>query len=223
MNRKNILKKLQEDYLKFKGKLGDKKKNRKPSGKNIYKYLFLTLLAVNLFVGGFLAIKVFAPWSQPTISDESGVDHELEVATRVAQIGMTSSELNHVINYYLQKNYKPSNYKLAVTDKITLSGSYQFFFAKFPLTMTFVPQVLDNGNIELDVDSLTAGSLNLPKDKALSYVKESYKFPNFIVVSPSKEKITIDLASLALDDDLLVEADQIDLKNEKIIFNLLQK
>ncbi|WEV45625.1 YpmS family protein [Streptococcaceae bacterium ESL0687] len=223
MENKNIRKISKEKYLLLKKKKADKKSSPKAKSRNVWKYFFIVLLGLNLAGGGFLALKVFAPWSQPTITMENEGDHDLEVASRVAKVEMTSSELNHVVNYYLEKNYKSKNYNLNIADKITLTGSYQFFFAKFPLTITFVPQVLDNGNVELVVDSLTAGSLNLPKEKALTYIKESYKFPNFIVVNPSKEKITIDLSNLSLDDGFIVEASQIDLKNEKIVFDLLQK
>lgn len=190
---------------------------------NWWKYLFIALLAINIIFIGSIAGKIFVGYNS-NVNPKIEENHELDVANKVAKIEMTSSQVNSLVNSYL-KDFQTSNmtYNFYLGDVATFTGTYKFLFMNIPLSITFTPLAMDNGDIELKVEKISAGNINLPKDKALDYIKSTYDFPSFVSINGQKEKATIALSQIELPNNLLVEVDQIDLKNEKLAFNLLQK
>ncbi|URZ86732.1 YpmS family protein [Floricoccus penangensis] len=190
---------------------------------NCWKYLFIALLTINIIFVGTIAGKIFMGYNS-NVNPKIEEKHELDVANKVAKIEMTSSQVNNLVNSYL-KDFQTSKmkYNFYLGDVATFTGTYKFLFMNIPLSITFTPLAMDNGDIELKVENISAGSINLPKDKALDYIKSTYDFPSFVSINGQKEKVTIALPQMELPNNFLVEVDQIDLKNEKLSFNLLQK
>lgn len=190
---------------------------------NWWKYLFIALLTINIIFIGSIAGKIFVGYNS-NVNPKIEEKHELDIANKVAKIEMTTSQVNNLVNSYL-KDFQTSKmtYNFYLGDVATFTGTYKFLFMNIPLSITFTPLSMDNGNIELKVEKISAGNINLPKDKALDYIKSTYDFPSFVSINGQEEKVTIALSQMELPNNFFVEVDQIDLKNEKLAFNLLQK
>ncbi|MDG6110786.1 YpmS family protein [Lactococcus formosensis] len=187
--------------------------------KTIWKWLFLALLAINLGTFAFISSRVFNVRDQQSLGQVS----KLTETTEVAKITTDRSQLNQLINTYLQ-DFQTSemSYKFYLSNsQAVLEASYQLFGQKIPLYIYFEPLALNDGSVALQVKNVSAGTLNLPTSAVLAYVKSSIKLPNFVEVLPTKDQVILHLPQLALADNLYLKANQLDLVSGNFTFNLM--
>ncbi|BDM75363.1 YpmS family protein [Lactococcus garvieae] len=189
--------------------------------KTIWKWLFLTLLAINLGSLAFISSRVF------DVRDQGHLDQvsKPKEATEVAKITTRRDQLNQLINTYLQ-DFQTSDmsYKFYLSDsQAVLEASYQLFGQKIPLYIYFEPLALTDGSVALQVKNVSAGTLNLPTSAVLAYVKSSIKLPGFVEVLPTKDQVILHLPQLTLADNLYLKANQLDLVSGNFTFNLMMQ
>ena len=199
----------------------NKKRNReKTARKTIWKWLFLLLLAINIGGAAFIASRILTPRDQTALNSVKPAAEDKKVAT----VNTSTEQLNQLINRYLAAyQSKDMNYRFYLSNQAVLEASYKLFGQTVPLYIYFEPLALSDGSVSLQVQSVSAGSLNLPTATILDYVKESVKLPDFVQVESAKNQIVINLPKLVLADNLYVKANQIDLANGKYTFDLMLK
>lgn len=186
--------------------------------KIIWKWLFLALLAVNLGGLAFVSSRIFSLRDQERITSIKPAPE----ATEVGKISSNRDQLNQLINTYLEAfQTSDMSYKFYLSNQAVLEASYQLFGQKIPLYIYFEPLALNDGSVALQVKNVSAGTLNLPTQAVLAYIKSSMQLPKFVEVSPTKEQIVVHLPQFRLADKFYLKAEQLDLINGNFTFNLM--
>lgn len=187
--------------------------------KHIWKILFLLLLAINLAGIAFVAVRVLMPRDQTTLSQVAADKN----AVKVGQITTNTDQLNQLINGYLEQyQSRDMSFKFYMSQQAVLEANYKLFGQTVPFYVYFEPLALEDGSVSLSVKSVSAGSLSLPTDAILSYIKGSLKLPKFVEVQADKNQIVVHLPQAA-SHNIFVKANQIDLANGKFVFDLMKK
>lgn len=195
------------------------KKSNKSKRNPIWKWLFLVLLAINLAGLLFVTVRVLTPRDQAVLTQ----DFTSKTDQKVAQITSSLTELNPLINRYLEDFQTPDmSYKFYISDQAAvLEASYQLFGAKIPFYVYFEPLALPNGAISLSVKSISAGSLNLPTSAVLDLMA-SYHLPNFVQVDSKNAQVIVNLPKIELTSKLYLKVNQIDLTKGNFVFDLMK-
>ncbi|MGT2965155.1 YpmS family protein [Streptococcus acidominimus] len=196
---------------------------QKKSGKiNRWKWGFLALLAALLAFCLIIVERVSSPREDTTtavLSTNSSSDEKLGTF-------MTSKEqLNSMLATYL-KDYQTDtfSYKVTATNQFLLfEGTYNIWGLDIPLYVYFQPNKLNDGSVLLTVSEISAGTLSLPKEEILSYIKKQSQLPAFVKIDASKATVTIQLTEVENAQKIYVKANTIDLYNNQLIFDIYRK
>lgn len=185
-----------------------------------WKVAFISLLIINILVAGLAIVLVLLPKHSNLLrlSQEEADDRQ-----RVSfNIRSDKEDLNKLVEYYLEKETKrPLNYEVTLTDRVELRGEMTVFERDIPLTMTFIPQVQENGDVNLKQDSMSIGRLQVPVSMVLKYVGDNYPLPSWVSILPDEQSIYVSLQELELRSDAKVEFTKFDLEKDDIEFRLL--
>lgn len=189
--------------------------------KNKYwKYICLLLLAFNIAVVAVIGFRITRHREQNVLDKVSVV----KGVNKIADISTNAEQLNIVINKYLSEfQGNTLTYKFYLSDKAVLEGSYKLFGTEIPLYVYFEPYALNDGSINLQVTSISIGTLSLPAKTALSYIKGAYKLPKFVNINADKQEVLIDLPQIAIGKDTFLQAGKLDIKSDQFVFHLMQK
>ncbi|WP_078380299.1 YpmS family protein [Sutcliffiella halmapala] len=183
-----------------------------------WKIAFLSLLIVNILIAGIAIILVLLP-NHPKMMLSQNDDDRARVAFNIRS---DKNDLNDLIRYYLEKETKrPLNYEVLLTDRVELRGEMTVFERDIPLTMTFIPEVQENGDVNLKQDSMSIGRLQVPVAMVLKYVGDNYPLPSWVRIVPSDQSIYVSLEELELQSDAKVEFTKFNLETDDIEFKLL--
>lgn len=192
---------------------------QKTSGKfNIWKWLFLALLALLLATGIVLYTRVTTQredTSQITsITSDEG--------TKIGSFTTTRDQLNETIAIYLEEyQTKGLTYKVyANNQQILFEGTYEVLGAEIPLYIYFQPSKLEDGSVLLTISEISAGTLSLTASAALSFVGNSISLPDFVTLDAEAGTVTVELTAIDNSQGIYVKANTIDLYNDQIIFDI---
>ncbi|MBO1306778.1 YpmS family protein [Enterococcus sp. 669A] len=186
---------------------------------NGWKIAFLVLVGLLLGSGVFLATRVLStretnlpPSSETTVPEGSPV----------LTMNMDKKKLNTVMEYFLTEFQKDSDikYEFYLENQALLKGQFSLLGADINFYLYFDPYVMDNGNVQLRARDLSIGTLNLPVSEVMSMIVRSYKFPEWVEVSPKDQTIELKLDQFKLQNGMFIRADHIDLIGDDIQFGL---
>ncbi|WP_417900143.1 YpmS family protein [Bacillus haimaensis] len=185
-----------------------------------WRVAFFSLLIINILIAGLAIVLVLLPKHSNLLrlSEEEADDRQ-----RVSfNIRSDKEDLNKLVEYYLEQETKrPLNYEVRLTDRVELRGEMTVFERDIPLTMTFIPQVQENGDVNLKQDSMSIGRLQVPVSMVLKYVGDNYPLPSWVSILPDEQSIYVSLQELELRSDAKVEFTKFDLEKDDIEFKLL--
>lgn len=196
----------------------------KPTGPriNLWKWLFLLLLAANLAFIAVLANRLIdkRETDLPQVVKANSAEGLL-----IGRFETNRDQLNQTLTTYLKPyQTKQLSYQVIVGNStILFEGNYRLLGYDVPLYIYLTPHKLEDGQVQLLVTDFSVGTLSLPTADVLRYVRASYKLPNFVSISPNEGSILIDLTKLDNKAGFYAKATQIDLLNDQISFNLYQK
>ncbi|MEH7109466.1 YpmS family protein [Bacillus sp. JJ1764] len=187
--------------------------------KNKWKMSFLILMVINLLTAIILFSLIVSPASSPDIPAKKGSNRDY-VSFHVKS---NKYDLNRLINHYLEQEVEdsPIDYRVVLNDEVELYGILPVFSDKINMKLTFEPEALKNGDLVLKQKSMSIGSLRVPISYVLSFIKENYKLPRGVEIRPSDKLIYVHMQELKLKSDMKIEAEQFDLKKNKISFTIL--
>lgn len=197
-------------------------RHMKQNKANLWKYFFLILLAMNMAFVSVVAYRVIQPREQSI----SKVSSSKEGAAIKAGSFITSrEELNNTVAAFLEDyQSKGLQYEFYTTSsQVLFQGTYKLLGYDIPLYVYFEPYVLQNGNVQLEVTSVSAGTLTLPKKEILSYIANAYDIPKFLEIKPKQSEIILSLKDIKLSNGLYAKAREFDLTNDRISFDLFKE
>lgn len=183
---------------------------------NYWKWAFIVLVGM-LFIGGcYLRSEI-------TNTPEKNKEIEKIITPNQAKyskinVSMDKKQMNATINYYLRKKLsnKKMKYRFLVTNKVILMGTTKILGQNVSFTLVNTPKITNDGNIELNVDTVSIGTLKVPKKYILSYIKKNYDLGEFAKISPNKKKIKIILNSFSNKKGIIIKAHKLDLQNDNL-------
>lgn len=188
---------------------------------NWWKWACLLILAMNIafvVVIGSRLIQIREPETEHIkVSKQKNI--------RVGTVTTNRQQLNKTVASYL-KDYqnKDMSYDIyASSTSIVFEGKYKLLGYEVPLYVYFQPIALANGNVQLQVSSISAGTLPIPEAEVLQYLKSSYDLPAFVKVKPKESSLVVNLSKIKNDADIYLMAKKIDLVNDKISFDIYKK
>ena len=195
--------------------------NIKTKHRNIWKWLFIILLAANIAFFGSIAFRLIDNGKTGT-SPATSLPDSVQIGT----LSTTRTELNQAVTAYLSDEVKESNYTFYATQtQMVFEGHYKLLGYSIPLTCYFTPRKTSDGNISLKLTSFHAGSLSLPNREILSYIKSSVALPKIVSVDAKNETLTLNLTDLATPAtaNTYLKVDQLDLPSDTISFTIFKK
>ncbi|WP_096154384.1 YpmS family protein [Bacillus sp. FJAT-45066] len=182
-----------------------------------WKSSFFILLIVNIIIALTVSFLIFLPNGNKIMFNKNEDERKRVGFT----IQSNKEDLNDLIDYYLKRETKrPLNYDVTLTDRVELRGEITVFERNIPLTMTFVPEVQENGDVILNQDSMSIGRLQVPVAMVLKYVADNYPLPEWVTISPSEQLIYVGITELKLQGDTKVKLVNFDLEKDDLVFRL---
>ncbi|MDR0199864.1 MAG: DUF2140 family protein [Streptococcaceae bacterium] len=179
--------------------------------RNLWKGLFIGLVAVIVLGVAGLFIVVTRP-SSTKVTQTSVADVQA-AGTYTA----TTTELNALIASYLAAHGSGYQFSLDASGAV-LTTNYNLLGQSVPLVIRMTPVKSDNGNMDLHVTQVEAGSLTLPTSVALG-VAQHLSVPSFVKFDSNAGVIHVELSSLDV-KGFTVKVQTIDLAKGQYIFAL---
>jgi len=185
-----------------------------------WKRLFFLLFGINIAIILFVVLLVSILMSNPI--EEGKVPNQNTFQNDVLfQVKTNKQDLNRLINHYLEEEFSGSfDYEVLLTDEVELYGDIPVFNDSIEMKLSFEPNALENGDLELQQKNISIGKLTLPVPLVLKFIQGSYALPDWVTIQPNEEKVYVSLQNMKLKSDLKVRVDEFNLKNDDIKFSL---
>lgn len=200
-------------------KMEPTKKKRFPFFKvNPWKWAFLALVVLILGSGLFVTTRIFSirepHYTQKTTAVRAG--------DPVLTISSNKTQVNQLISFFLEEYLKDSEvkYDFVLENEAMLTGEFKVLGFSVTIYLYFDPYVMEDGNVQLRVKSLSVGTLDLPLKEVLKLVKRSFKFPEWIEMDTEAETMLLRLDQFQLENGMFIKANRINLLDDEIQFSL---
>lgn len=185
-----------------------------------FKISFFALVIVNSVI--ILTIGILLFWPIPK--------EEIDSAKRVAPTGdssefvvrTTKENINDLVNAYLSELLKDTkhHYSINLDEEVQLIGELPFFSTTLPLQINFEPIVQKNGDLILQVESISVGKLELPNKQIMHYVGESLPMPEWVIVNADEEEIYVKITDMDIKSNFKVYAEEFNLEKNIIALKI---
>ncbi|MGN7296903.1 YpmS family protein [Ferdinandcohnia sp. SAFN-114] len=185
--------------------------------KNKWKFLFLTLLALNLVCVLIFLGLLFAPNKEVSPKEKVISTNHVNLSVET-----NKEDLTRVINNFLKKEAKdnPLNYKVLLTERVMLLGTITVFGKEIDMVMTFKPEVIENGDLLLQQEAFTVGQVSLPVSFVLRYINDYYNLPEWVQIDSKKQDIYVYLSEMKMKSDMKVSVETFNLSKDELRFKL---
>ncbi|WP_338749477.1 YpmS family protein [Bacillus sp. FJAT-52991] len=186
--------------------------------RNVWKYAFIGVLAVNLLVLIAIGVILFSPMKDDAIPTSTPLEGAVEF-----QMTSNKEDLNRLIQSYIEEEAKnsPIELNMYLKDEVIMYGKIPVFSSDVDYKLTFEPKALENGDIMLKQKELKVGQVNLPVSYVMNAAKNAYPFPDWVKFMPNDQMIYLSLNDLELENGMKVRADQFNLKKDDIQFTFM--
>ena len=184
---------------------------------NIWKFLFVTLLACNILVVSLFFILMNGPVKDKPLTNDVSNEQDIQFEVKI-----TRNDLTRFINQYLEQKGLTGtyHYEVYVTDVVELYGKMPFFNREIDFVLTFKPVPQKNGDLILKQEAISIGKINLPVSYVMNFIDRQYQTPDWITVQPDEQIIYVALHEMKWKSNIRVKAKQFDLEHNNISFLL---
>lgn len=184
--------------------------------KKYWKQILIALIVIVLALITFVYIRAI------TEREEIKVVEKNNTETPSFQLKLNKAQTNELINFYLEDFQKDSKikYTFVLENLALIQGDFELLGKTLKLYFYFRPSVLEDGNVELSVESISVGTLELPSSDILKYIAKNYKIPDWVLIKPNDDKILIKLNEFKLENGIYFSAEKTDLINDQIEVNV---
>lgn len=185
---------------------------------NPWKIAFLVLLSIVLAFMLVIGYRV----STPRVTYDSKTEIKTNLKDPILEVSMTKDQVSRAINFYIKDLFDDSgvDYVFHLDKDALIDGTFSLLGHDTHFYLYFEPFVLANGDIQLKAKDLTVGTLNVPISAMISYISHSVDFPKWIEINADEKNVVLHLQQLKLANGMRVKAEQINLINDQIRFNL---
>lgn len=186
--------------------------------KNIWKLLFFALTGIIIGILLFISIRV-ASYREPQIIYGNT---ESQISEPAFKINLKKSQANDLINFFLEDFQKDTEikYSFSLDNKALLTGTYKILGYDFMFYIYLDPYVLENGDLQLVVDSISIGTLSLPSSELLDYVGKYMQIPEWVEIDPENETIVLHLNEYSLANGMHFKVQEINLLSNVLTINV---
>jgi uncharacterized protein YpmS len=183
-----------------------------------WKWLFFSLLGVNIVVLLYLVFNIFQPMKDSFMSNHFKEHEYVELS-----IHTNKEHLNQLVNQYIKKELgkKKLQYEIIFDDDVRLVGKIPVFDREVGVVMSFSPKVQPNGDLLLKQKSISLGNVQLPVSFVLNLINEHYSIPRWVTIQPKEETIYVNLQQMKLKNGWKLKVKNFNLEKNQIIFKLL--
>ncbi|MCQ9209059.1 YpmS family protein [Granulicatella seriolae] len=194
--------------------------------RNPWKIAFFSLLiGLILALGGtYLYIINLINSNQNTvntISNQVTTSQPTSETNLAFDVNLTKAQLSQLLNQSLQDtNNLADPITIAIEDKVILKGTTEFLGLRVPYVLESSPFIMDNGNLQLKVDSFKLSGLSLPSSSALSSIGNQENLPTWLGIDSQNGLIVLQLNQLNFGEKNAVVVKSIDLPADSIVFSV---
>lgn len=184
-------------------------------------YAFLTLLTILIVFGGLLSAKIFSAPNE-TYKVSSTMEPKSQ---QVFTVNMDKRQANQMAEYYLKHtlNNGKAQYSFKLKKDAVMSGQIAFLGSKIHFDLEMEPYAKTNGDVLLKAKRIKVGALSLPIKFVMNYAKNSFKIPNWVDVNSNDKTILLKFTKFTTKEGYSLRAKKIDLKNDQLVFNVMNK
>ncbi|NEW66432.1 YpmS family protein [Carnobacteriaceae bacterium zg-84] len=190
------------------------KKIDKQLQKRGWKYAFLSLACVNLLVVAFLFYTISKP-------ADMVVREKTEVAASNSKIQTTLSlnkaEVETIFSSFVSGNQQ-NEYVLTLDDKMHITGKVSILGIQTTFELVGMPYPTENGNLQVKVDTIRVGQLNMPLNVVLGIIGQQAK--DILSVDAKNHVLYIELASKEWKNGVVVKVKAFDIEKDEYIFDV---
>lgn len=179
---------------------------------NIWKWLFIILLLLNILVLGSLYIFLSGNYDEVDTGESEGSSGEHVVI-------LQNHTVETLLNSFLQED---SANEIAVSideNNIELFSENEYLNMNFDTTFNLNPQITDS-SIIFEISDISVGQLPLTEDMLYTLIRTSADLPEGIEFSTDSKALIID--KILFDDysDLSLDIEEIDYQNNSWYFSI---
>lgn len=185
-----------------------------------WKFLFISLLSINIFILSTLFILIFSPTPESNVTPEK--EYIDEVPGAEFTVRSSKKNISELVNSYIDKVLSDQNgkYSIQLNENVQIFGSVEAFDTDIPVTIQMEPIVQENGDIILKQTEMSLGLLDLPKNKILEYVDKEIDTPDWVMIDAKNEQIYIAITQMEIKSNFRVRVQQFDLENDQLSFRI---
>lgn len=144
---------------------------------------------------------------------------------QVFTVNMDKRQANQMAEYYLKHtlNNGKAQYSFKLKKDAVMSGQIAFLGSKIHFDLEMEPYAKTNGDVLLKAKRIKVGALSLPIKFVMNYAKNSFKIPNWVDVNSNDKTILLKFTKFTTKEGYSLRAKKIDLKNDQLVFNVMNK
>src|SRR5699024_6105931 len=133
-------------------------------------------------------------------------------------IEVDRKDIETIANVFIKKETGNASidYNVTLNDSPQIIGESSYMGIPFDFTVNLVPVTLDNGNLRLNIESITLSGYELPEQLVLTILSNQIQLPDFVVFNPSDSYIGINLNEFQLENGGQITVDQFNIESEDV-------
>jgi len=146
-----------------------------------------------------------------------------EAKGSVLLVETTTKDFEKLALKYLRDALNTETLPVAITmnDQIQIFSEVIAFGVAIPVQIDFEPIINKDGNLHLKYSKINVGRFDIKPSMVLMILEETIELPEWVLIRPNEEEIFVDLSKLTVAEGTKVKAKEIDLRNDRIILELI--
>lgn len=179
---------------------------------NIWKYLFIGLI---LMISLGIITMFIISGDSGDINDQHYVREHNDIEVHIE---VDRKDIETIANVFIKKETGNASidYYLTLNDNPQIKGESSYMGIPFDFTVNLAPVTLDNGNLRLDIESITLSGYELPEQLVLTILSNQIQLPDFVVFNPSDSYIGINLNEFQLENGGQITVDQFNIESNDV-------
>jgi uncharacterized protein YpmS len=182
-----------------------------------WQIAFFSLLGLVMFIV-ITAVVLFHQYF-PDVTDEHFTYQSPLKKEATFTIQTNKERLNTLIATRIEENPSDVPYMVELLeDKVQFKTAFQVLGQRVPVTINFLPEVVNNGDVILKVETFSLGLLNLPVEQALQLISTWIEFADWIVTYPAERIVEVKVTEIKIEnnDNISFQFTTFDLQQDKI-------
>ena len=167
---------------------------------NKWKIAFFTLSGLVLLIVMIVVVLFYKHF--PEVSEDHFIQQSPSADEATFTIQTTKGRLNNLIASRIEQIPSEIPYVVELqADKVQFRSAFGVLGQQIPITVNFLPEVVDNGDLLLKVETFSLGLLNLPVEQVLQLISSWIDFEDWIVTYPVDRVVEIKVTEMKVNEE----------------------